>query len=246
MNEEQKKELSEQAKPIDEVAAEGDESYEARMERLVGSAPLHRPPSYRTRSFRGNTAAESEKEVDRQLSQRRALMEKRIKRGRITLIVFALLSLVEVVLQFFNLWRLPLSCTLSDLLSVYGLFSVPCLIAAFLPIIYMIVLAIGFRSERMAFLRKCLPIFLWVDLILTLALGGQPYGLEGYLVKEMVFNLLLHIPVIWFMQRAVRAVDALEILPTKEMEGDPFEGLGYNEYDEDGGSESSAEEDDRT
>lgn len=167
--------------------------------------------------------------VNAQLEARRALMEKRVKRGKITLFVFALLSLAEIILQIFTPWRLPLSCTLSDLLTMYGLFSTPCMVAAFLPIVYMAVLAVDFRSDRMAFLRRYLPIFLWVDLILTLALGGQPYGVEGYLTAEMLLNLLLHIPVIWIMQRAVRAVGALEILPTEEMEGDPFEGLGYDE-----------------
>lgn len=177
----------------------------------------------------GSEQGAPRKAVDRQLGERRALMERRIKRGRITLIVFALLSIAEIFLQRFTPFRLPLSCTLSDMLSVYGLFSIPCLIAAFLPIFYMVVLAIGFRSEKLALLRKCLPIFLWIDLIFTLALGGKPYALEDYLVTEMMLNLLLHIPVIWFMQRAVRAVGALEVLPAAEMEGDPFEGLGYDD-----------------
>lgn len=170
-----------------------------------------------------------EKDVDRQLSQRRALMERRVKRGRITLIVFALLSLAEIFLQLLTPLRLPLSCTLSDLLMIYGILSLPCMIAAFLPIVCLVVIAIGFRSDRMALARKCLPIFLWIDTILTLALGGQPYGLEGFLVSEMILNLLCHIPVIWFVQRAVRAVGALEILPVAEMDGDPFEGFGSNE-----------------
>lgn len=168
-------------------------------------------------------------DVNRQLSERRALMNKRIRRGRLTLAVFALLSTAEIILQILTPIRLPLSCTLSDLLSIYGLFSIPCMIAAFLPIIYMVVLAIGFRSDRMVLARKCLPIFLWIDLILTLALGGQPYGVEGYFVSEMLLNLLLHVPVIWFMLRAVRAVGALEILPTEEMEGDPYQGFGSNQ-----------------
>lgn len=176
--------------------------------------------------------AVSDQTVNAQLEARRALMEKRVKRGRITLFVFAILSLAEIFLQIFTPWRLPLSCTLSDLLTMVGLFSVPSMIAAFLPIAYMIVLAIGFRNDRVALLRKCLPIFLWIDLILTLALGGQPYGVEGYLTAEMILNLLLHLPVIWIMMRATRAIGALEILPTREMEGDPFDGLGYGEEDE--------------
>lgn len=171
----------------------------------------------------------SERDVNRRLGERRALMERRIKRGRITLFVFAALSLIEIPLQILTPFRLPLSCTLSDLLTIYGLFYFPCLIAAFLPIVYMVVLAIGFRSDRMELLRKSLPIFLWIDLILTLALGGQPYGIEEFWAAEMMFNLLLHVPVIWFMQRAVRAVNALEILPIEEMEGDPYKGLGYDE-----------------
>lgn len=158
-------------------------------------------------------------------------MEKRVRRGRITLWAFAFLSLAEVILQVFTPFRLPLSCTLSDLLAMYGIFHPPVLISAFLPIVYMVVLAITFRSERTALLRKSLPIFLWTDLILTLALGGKPYGLENFLVPEMVLNLLLHVPVIWFMLRAVRAVGALEVLPEAEMEGDPFEGLGYDGED---------------
>lgn len=170
----------------------------------------------------------SNSEVNRRLDERRALMNRRVLRGRITLIVFALLSLAEILLQIFTPWRLPLSCTLSDLLTMYGLFSIPCMIAAFLPIVYMIVLAIGFRSDRLEFARKCLPIFLWIDVVLTLALGRSPYGATDYLTLTMVTNLLLHVPVIWFIQRAVRAVGALEILPTAEMEGDPYEGLGYD------------------
>lgn len=176
----------------------------------------------------GTVMPKAEKEVNRQLRERRALMKRRIRRGRIVLTGFALVSLAEVILQTFSNLRLPLSCTLSDLLAVYGLVSPLALIAAFLPIVYLLVMAIGLRSERMEFLRKLLPIFLWIDLILTLALGGQPYGLQGYLVKEMVLNLLLHIPVIWIVQRAVRAVNSLDILPTEEMEGDPYEGLGGN------------------
>lgn len=176
-----------------------------------------------------NDQTRFERDVDRQLSERRSLMEKRVRRGRITLFVFAFLSLAEVILQLLTPWRLPLSCTLSDLLTMLGIFSPPYLICAFLPIVYMVLLAIGFRSDRMEFWRKCLPVFLWIDFILTLALGGQPYGVDGFLVSEMILNLLLHVPVIWFMQRAVRAIGALEILPTKEMEGDPYQGFGSNE-----------------
>lgn len=207
-----------------------EESYEARMERLVGGSDAGAPAGYRRRSFKGSgTGRSTDREVNRKLRARRELMEKRVKRGRVTLWVFAALSLAEIVLQLFTGLRLPLSCTISDLLTVYGLVSLPCLIGAFLPIAYMIALAIGFRKDRFEFARKCLPIFLWADLIFTLALGGRAYGLEDrYLTSGLVTNLILHVPVIWIMQRAVRAVGALEILPTEEMEGDPYAGFGSN------------------
>lgn len=201
----------------------------ARFERLVGGAEASARGD-RRRTFKGSgTGKAADREVNRQLVERRALMEKRVKRGRITLWVFAALSLIEIVLQLFTGLRLPLSCTLSDLLTVYGLFSIPCLIGAFLPIVYMVVLAIRFRKDNMEFWRKSLIVFVWVDLILLIMLGGRVYGLENsYLMPEMASNLLLHIPVIWFMMRAVRAVGALDILPTEEMEGDPYAGFGSN------------------
>lgn len=228
MNEEEKNTPA--AAPASASAQGGEESFEARMERLVGGSDAGAPTGYRRRTFKGSGTGKSEdRAVNRQLSARRELMEKRVKRGRITLWVFAALSLAEIVLQLFTTIRLPLSCTISDLLTVYGLFSIPCLIAAFLPIVYMVALAIGFRKDSFEAARKCLTVFLWVDFIFTLALGGRAYGLENrYLTWEMGANLILHVPVIWFMMRAVRAVDALEILPTQEMEGDPYAGFGSN------------------
>lgn len=201
----------------------------ARMERLVGSAEANARGN-RRRTFKGSgTGKAADREVNRQLTARRALMEKRVKRGRVTLWVFAALSLVEIGLQIFTSLRLPVSCALTDLLTVYGLISIPCLIGAFLPIVYMAVLAIRFRKDNMEFWRKSLIVFVWIDLILIIMFGGRIYGLEdSYITPEMISNLILHIPMIWFMMRAVRAMGALDILPTEEMEGDPYAGFGEN------------------
>lgn len=213
------------------------------FERLVGGAEASARAGYRRRTFKGTgTGKPADSAVNRQLTARRALMEKRVKRGRIVLWIFAALSLAEIVLQLFSNVRLPLSCTLSALLTVYGIISLPCLIAALLPIAYFVALAIGFRSDRMELPRKFLTVFLWVDFIITLALGGNAYGLDKYITTEIVCSFILHIPLIWIMMRAVRAVGALDVLPTEEMEGDPYEGLGYHDLpDEEAGSVDSAD-----
>ncbi len=165
--------------------------------------------------------------VNKQLAERRVLLNRRIRRGRIALLIFTILSLIEIFLQIASdSLRLPLSCTVSDLLTVYGLLSLPLFVAAFLPVIFLLAVCIFFRKDSMAFCRKLLIVFLWADLVLTLGLGGLPYGLpDRYLVTEMIFNLFLHIPLIWLVHRAVRGVNALEVLPEKEYEGDPFIGL---------------------
>lgn len=174
-------------------------------------------------------------EVNRALSARRALMRRRILRGRIALVAWSLLAALNLVLLFgSDKLRLPVSCTSADLcmmlhflnpdVSGSALLLIPALL---LPVV--IVLAVIFWNQDGfgKVLRTAVFLLLWVDVILGLsAYFWNPAVLFGdtkFQTVVAIANLVGHLLLVWMISRARRAVDSLEILPESEYEGDPYE-----------------------
>ena len=174
-------------------------------------------------------------EVNQALAARRKLMEKRILRGRIALIVWAVAAIVNLVFLFgSDELRLFLSCTSADFCVMYHFLnpdlpgSVCLLIPAFLLPVGMIVAAILWKRDGVGnWLRTGSFLLLWLDVILGLsAYFWNPAVLFGDHKLQTVVaisNLLAHIGLVWMISRARRAVESLEILPESEYEGDPYE-----------------------
>lgn len=179
-------------------------------------------------------------EVNRVLAARRALMRRRILRGRVTLIVWAVLAALNLVLLFGsdNL-RLPVSCTSADfcmmLHFVYpdaagsALMMIPALL---LPLLMVLAAVLWTRDSVGSALRTAIFLLIWVDVVLGLAAyfwnPAVLFGDNNIQTALAVLNLAGHLALIWLISRARRAVQSLEILPENEYEGDPFEEFRKN------------------
>lgn len=171
-------------------------------------------------------------EVNRALSERRKLMNRRIFFGRILLAVWAVMAALNLVLLFGNIrYRLPLSCATADLLMMVRFLHpaqnitgwlIP--LSVLLPIV--LLLAMLFWKKHPA-IRLGVFLLLWVDVICMVAAWlWDPvilFGNSGIRDFIAVANLFLHVFLIWHISRARRAVVSLETLPMTEYEGDPYE-----------------------
>ncbi len=173
-------------------------------------------------------------QVNRALTERRRLMQRRIFTGRLCLLAWAVLSALNLVLAYgSNVLRLPVSCISADLLMMLhflhpdtagsGLWMIP---AALLPV-GMVLAAFWWNREKAELARKAVFLLLWLDVVLGLAAYiWDPAILFGSGDKQLTFallNLAGHILLVWRISRARRAVDSLDVLPQSEIEGDPFE-----------------------
>lgn len=173
-------------------------------------------------------------QVNRALAARRALMRRRIRIGRILLILWLLFAALNLALLYGsrNL-RLPVSCTTADLLMMFYFLSPNAagsglLVPLSLLIPALLLPAIVFwKSEKGEFWRRGVFLLLWLDVVCMLsAYLWNPailFGENQFQLALAVGNLASHVFLIWWISRARRAVQSLEILPETEAEGDPFE-----------------------
>ena len=171
-------------------------------------------------------------EVNRALEARRKLMAKRIVFGRIILLIWTVVAMLNLLLLYGNVrYRLPLSATTADLLMMLR-FLHPDQGATVLLIPLSILIPVGmfaanFFWKKHDVIRLSVFLLLWLDVICIIAAWlWNPVILFGESdIRHFVAigNLLLHFFLIWHISRARRAVESLEILPEKEYEGDPFE-----------------------
>ena len=174
-------------------------------------------------------------EVNRALAARRQLMHKRILRGRIALIVWAVAAVLNLVLLFgSNQLRLPLSCTSADFcvmlyfldsdLSGNLLLWIPPIV---LPILMVMAVIFWNRDGAGKALRTFSFLLLWLDVILGLSAyfwnPAMLFGDTKFQTAVAIVNLIAHLLLVWLISRARRAVESLEILPESEYEGDPYE-----------------------
>lgn len=174
-------------------------------------------------------------EINRALAARRRLMHKRILRGRITLVGWAVLAALNLVLLFgSDQLRLPVSCTSSDLCvmlhflypnaSGSGLLWIP---AILLPVLMVLGAVWWTRDGAGKALRTALFLLTWLDVILGMsAYFWNPailFGDTKFQTAVAIANLFGHFVLVWLISRARRAVESLEILPETEYEGDPYE-----------------------
>lgn len=178
-------------------------------------------------------------QVNQALAERRATMERRIRLGRIFLLVWLVFAVLNTVLLFGTQhYRLFLSCTTADFLVMIR-FLYPSVDAAVLliPLAFVllaVILAAVILWKRPAFgaLRTAVFLLLWADVIFALTTWlWNPailFGESNLQHLIAIVNLLLHIALIWRVGRARRAVTSLEILPESESEGDPFDEFTKN------------------
>lgn len=171
-------------------------------------------------------------EVNRALDARRALLNKRVLFGRILLLVWLPMVILNLVLLYWNAnFRLPISCTTADfLLMLHAVNPDQTNTVLLIPLALLISIGIGAAAllwKKYSLFRHGMFILLWIDVICMLtAWLWNPILLfgEGELRNVIaVANLAIHIFLIWHISRARRAVDSLEVLPEQEYEGDPFE-----------------------
>ena len=174
-------------------------------------------------------------EVNRALAARRKLMKQRILRGRIALIVWAVLAALNLVLLYgSDQLRLPISCTSADLCvmlhflypEVWGsiLLWIPALL---LPVLLVVAAVLWTQDRAGQTLRTAIFLLTWLDVILGLSAyfwnPAMLFGDTKFHTVVAVLNLVGHVLLVWLISRARRAVESLEILPESEYEGDPYE-----------------------
>ena len=174
-------------------------------------------------------------EVNRALAARRELMRRRILRGRVALIAWAVLAALNLVLLFgSDKLRLLVSCTSADLCIMLHFLhpdasgSVLLLLPALLLPVLMLLAAVFWNRDGYGnVLRTVVFLLLWVDVIIGLsAYFWNPAVLFGdtyFQTAVAIANLAGHLMLVWLISRARRAVESLEILPESEYEGDPYE-----------------------
>ena len=178
-------------------------------------------------------------EVNRALAARRTLMRRRILRGRIALVAWAVLASLNLVLLYgSDKLRLPISCASSDLcVMLHFLYpdasgSVLLWIPAILFPLLMVASAVWWNRDGAGkMLRIGSFLLLWLDVILGLsAYFWNPallFGDTKFQTAMAIANLFVHLVLVWMISRARRAVESLEILPESEYEGDPYEAFKH-------------------
>lgn len=172
-------------------------------------------------------------EINRVLAERRAIMERRIRTGRILLIVWLVFAVLNMILLFGTQhYRLFFSCTTADFLVMIRFLypsanaTVAMLPLAMLPLAAILAAIIVWKRSEWKILRTCIFVLLWVDVIcaITTWLWNPAilFGENGVQHLIAICNLLFHFALIWWVGRARRAVTSLEVLPETEYEGDPF------------------------
>ncbi len=184
-------------------------------------------------------------EINRQLADRRRLMQKRILIGRILLAVWGTAALLNLILLLLSAdLRFYLSSTTADLLLALRVlypdagWNVPALLGAFAIPLLMGGAAILWKGDSAKLLRDGMFLLLWTDVV---------FGLFGYFMDPVLLfgtgsnqtavviaNLAIHGLLIWHISRARRAVISLEVLPESEIEGDPFEEFRKKQTDDQG------------
>lgn len=178
-------------------------------------------------------------EVNRALAARRTLMRRRILRGRIALVAWAVLAALNLVLLYgSDKLRLPISSTSADLCVMLHflypdaagsvLLWIPALL---LPVLLVVAAIFWTRDGAGQVLRTVIFLLLWLDVILGLsAYFWNPailFGDTKFHTVVAILNLVGHVLLVWIISRARRAVESLEILPESEYEGDPYEAFKH-------------------
>lgn len=172
-------------------------------------------------------------EVNQVLTERRSMMERRIRIGRILLILWLVFAALNLVLLFGTQhYRLFFSCTTADfLVMIHFLTPSAGTTVVLIPLAILLLAAIltaiiVWKRSKWGFLRTCVFVLLWVDVVcgITAWLWNPAilFGENDVQHLIAICNLLLHFALIWWVARARRAVISLEVLPEAELEGDPF------------------------